>query len=243
MADEVWEKSPGEVVTIADRDCEATLGPSLMALVPGSVVVGEEACSETPDLLRLLSGERPTWLLDPLDGTSAFAAGSPDHGVMVALVVSGEAVLSVIHQPGHCRTIAAERGCGAWVVETGQRLSGTQSDHTVEGAVMTRFLPSDVRARIDRAAGRSATLSSGAAAACVEYPAIASGARDFILYWRTLAWDHVPGALVLTEAGGLAAHLDATPYRATADRAGLLVARNPGAWASARTRLGLDQYG
>lgn len=65
-----------------------------------------------------------------------------------------------------------------------------------------------------------------------------SGELDFALYWRTLPWDHVPGALFVSEAGGVAARLDRSPYKA-ADHArpGLLVARNPDVWGLVRASL------
>jgi fructose-1,6-bisphosphatase/inositol monophosphatase family enzyme len=59
-----------------------------------------------------------------------------------------------------------------------------------------------------------------------EYPLVASGARQFALYWRTLAWDHAPGALVLSEAGGTVTHLDGTAYRPAHPRQGLLLSGN-----------------
>jgi fructose-1,6-bisphosphatase/inositol monophosphatase family enzyme len=64
--EDIWEKSPGEVVTVADQECEKALSDRLCAAVPGSVVIGEEAAAEDPSLLRHLSGEQPVWLLDPL---------------------------------------------------------------------------------------------------------------------------------------------------------------------------------
>lgn len=93
------------------------------AAVTGSVVIGEEAAAEDPSLLRHLSGEHPVWPLDPLDGTGAFASGSPDYGVMAALVVNSETVLAIIHQPEHSRTLVAEHGAGAYETESGRRLA------------------------------------------------------------------------------------------------------------------------
>ena len=60
-----------------------------------------------------------------------------------------------------------------------------------------------------------------------EYPLIATGERDFALYWRTLIWDHAPGALVLSEAGGCVIHLDGARYDPLTPRSGLIVAYDP----------------
>lgn len=240
-AGDVWEKSPGELVTIADDECEAHLGPALLAAVPGSVLIGEEAASRDASLFSLLSGDGPVWLLDPLDGTSAFAAGSPDYAVMAALVARGETVLSVIHQPEYGRTFVAERGSGARELESGVPLSSTteRAPGHFRGAVMKRFLPPDVGKIIEANESRFPSLEPVTKTAGIEYPAIATGERDFMLYWRTLPWDHVPGSLLLSESGGKAAHLDGTRYRPEEQREGLLVARTAEVWNRARQELGI----
>lgn len=58
----------------------------------------------------------------------------------------------------------------------------------------------------------------------MEYPRIVEGDTDFLLFWRTLPWDHAPGALLLMEAGGAAVRPDGTTYRADDARTGLLAA-------------------
>jgi fructose-1,6-bisphosphatase/inositol monophosphatase family enzyme len=72
-----------------------------------------------------------------------------------------------------------------------------------------------------------------------EYPAVASAEEHFAVFWRTLPWDHAPGALVLAEAGGHVARLDGRPYRPAEKGAGLLVAQNRAVGESVRRGLGL----
>lgn len=238
---EVREKAAGEVVTVADEECEAHLGPALQALVPGSALVGEEAAAQDAGRVGLLSGAGPAWLLDPLDGTSAFAQGSPDYAVMAALLVGGETVLSVIHQPEYRRTFVAERGSGAYDFDSGVGLSAPRCTPAAQlrGAVMKRFLPAAMREAVGRNEGIFDALAPRTTSAGIEYPAIARVDRDFMLYWRTLPWDHAPGALLIAEAGGKAAHLDGSRYRPQNQREGLLVARTPELWERARGELGI----
>ncbi|GAB3816427.1 hypothetical protein GCM10027605_65450 [Micromonospora zhanjiangensis] len=75
--DEIEEKSPGQLVTVADRRAEQIIGDGLRALLPGSVVVGEEGVAEDAGQLEHLRESGPVWLVDPLDGTSNFTAGRP----------------------------------------------------------------------------------------------------------------------------------------------------------------------
>jgi len=81
-------------------------------------------------------------------------------------------------------------------------------------------------------------LTSGSRCAGHDYPEVAEGKLDFALYWRTLPWDHIPGALFVSEAGGVVARLDGTTYTAaTHARPGLLVARNLEMWTQVRDAL------
>src|SRR6476469_8687175 len=84
-----WEKAPGELVTNVDQRTEQRITAELLRLVPGSVVIGEEASAAYPSLLAALASQA-AWLLDPLDGTRNFAAGRPPFAVMLALLEHGQ---------------------------------------------------------------------------------------------------------------------------------------------------------
>ena len=234
---EVSEKSPGEVVTIADREAEALITRHLLAVLDAPVV-GEEATAENPALLLALREAPAVWLVDPLDGTANFVAGRPTYAVMAALVRHGETVAAWIVHPATGVSYAAERGSGAW--RDGVRLRCTPaSDDTaaLRGAVFTRFLPPSTRSHVEAAMSRFADAGLGTKAAGVDYPQLVEGLLDFSLYQRTLPWDHAPGTLLLTEAGGTAARPDATPYRPDDSRSGLLAARDPQCWQTVRKVL------
>ncbi|MCW2778450.1 MAG: Fructose,6-bisphosphatase, partial [Frankiales bacterium] len=217
------EKSPGELVSRVDREAEQLLTEGLAALTPGVAVVGEEAASADPSLLRSLAGDDAVWVVDPLDGTPQFLAGSPDHAVMLALVRSGVPVAAVVHQPQHGRTWTAERGSGTW--RDGVRLRTVPADlSALRGAVLRRFLDVPARARVEEDEHRFGDLTPVTTCAGVEYPRIVEGGADFLLFWRTLPWDHAPGALLLEEAGGVGVRPDGSAYRADDGRSGLLAA-------------------
>ncbi len=57
-------------------------------------------------------------------------------------------------------------------------------------------------------------IAPGQYCAGIDYPWVAEGKQDFLRFHKLLPWDHAPGILLLTEAGGVARHLDGTPYRA-----------------------------
>ena len=238
-ASDVNEKAPNELVTTADTEAEALLTRRLGELLPGVPVVGEEETSVRGAVPYELIGRADrVWLVDPLDGTSNFVAGSSDWGVMAALVEHGHTVLSWIWRPIDRGLFVAERGGGAWA--DGRRLERRQAPEEADrlrGGVLRRFLDESVRATVDRNAGRFVEVTTGRMCAAVEYPLIAQGDQDFAVFGRTLPWDHAPGALLVEEVGGVAWRHDGTPYRPDQTTSGLLVAAGEPAWATVRVEL------
>ncbi len=231
-------RPPGEWVTVADRAAESFLASRLTALLPGSVVVGEEAASADAAIAGHLASAGDVWLLDPLDGTANFATGTGPIAMMAALVRHGETVASWMLDPLSGRLACAERGAGAWLDGRKITCSAAAPAAALKGAVLRRFLPDALAGHVASAGPQFAELSSGTGCAGADYPAIVTGTQDFILYWRTLPWDHAPGVLFVREAGGAAQRLDGSPYRpAQHARHGLLVARNIATWHQALAAL------
>jgi fructose-1,6-bisphosphatase/inositol monophosphatase family enzyme len=71
----------------------------------------------------------------------------------------------------------------------------------------------------------------------VDYPRLVDGAQDFVLFHRTLPWDHAPGTLLLREAGGVARRPDGSRYRPADDGLGLLNAADEACWDTVRALL------
>ena len=235
---DVHEKAPGEVVTVADQEGERLLTRRLRAVLPGVPVVGEEACASDPKLVGALGGER-AWLLDALDGTSNFIAGSPHWAVMVALVERGSAVASWIWRPADRHLYVAEQGGGATCDGRALRRPSARGlpAHRLRGAVLTGYLDPPTAAAVDRNRHRFGAISAGHRCAGVDYPMLAEGGIDFLLFWRTLPWDHAPGVLLVEEAGGTARRLDGTPYLPAQTALGLLSAADAATWARASRLL------
>jgi fructose-1,6-bisphosphatase/inositol monophosphatase family enzyme len=236
LESQIHEKSPGELVTIVDREVESFLSRELARVVPGSVVVGEEACSANPELLHQLRSER-AWVVDPLDGTGNFIAGREQFAILLGYFEAGSCLASWLYRPIDGALYRAERGAGASV--SGSRWPVTRSAAAgLRGIVKTRFLPPPLREQVtSRAAVRLSEVLPGANCTAFDYPEIASGDVDFALYWRTLPWDHAACVLFIEEAGGIARRLDGAAYDPTDTREGLLVAGDESRWHAARAAL------
>lgn len=237
-ATDIVEKTAGEIVTIADREAEAIIARGLMDLRPGSRVVGEEACTADASLMANL-GDGVVWLVDPLDGTGNFAAGDGPFAVMAALMADGDPVAAWMFDPVADVMITAEQGSGAF--RNGTRIKAVGAPSTasaLRGVVATKFMPPELQTAMkSRVSKLGAVASPMMMCAGTEYPDIAFGTRHFAAYWRSLPWDHAPGALFLTEAGGHVARTNGARFRVDEPGPGLLAARNRDVWHAAQEVL------
>lgn len=216
LADEhVSEKNPGDLVTIADHESEALITAALQAAYPGALVLGEEAMAADPSLLERFAAAEHAFTVDPVDGTKNFVNGSPDHAVMVAEVRDGEVTRGWIWQPQLEASYVAELGGGAW--RNGERLSVTPA----RGDVPFRTAR---RSWVGRELGDLGTLEITWACCGVDYPHLIAGDARALLYSRSMPWDHLPGSLILTEAGGVIGQHDGSPLRPQLLSGGLVAA-------------------
>ncbi len=234
-AHEVELKSPGEEVTIADREAELMLDAGLSEILPEARLVGEEACAANPALLDNLD-QGTAWIIDPIDGTSNYAAGRPHFALMIGLVADGIAQAGWIYDPLANRMCHAIAGRGAYI--DGDRITArTSGSERPIAAISFKFMQPEARSLILAQSGDVLTHVDPPMCAGEQYPRIALGQNDIALYERTLPWDHVPGALFLTEAGGKVARLDGREYAFWDRGTGLLAASNPAIWDRAQQIL------
>lgn len=236
-AADVHEKSPNELVTPIDLAVEAALTEALTRWTPQAPCLGEEAISADPGLLGALPTAELCWLIDPLDGTSNFVAGSPHFAIMVAAVQRGTTVASWIHHPLSDLLYRAEIGAGAWCNDTRLHLTDPETTWQAQSiGAHVGFLPDGLKAPVAAAlssAGNSAVFGS----AGHEYPAVATGTKAAMLAYRILPWDHAPGALLVSEAGGAVIRFDGSPYGAAQQGHGLIAASGLASALDTRNRL------
>ena len=209
--------TPGDsedLVTVVDKAAERALIEQLSGIVPDAVFVGEEGVCENPALVSALASHERVWLIDPIDGTKNFARGSADFGVMLAFVENGTTQASWMAVPAaHPASylVVAERGSGTHI--NGTRVEDTrQVSRSPRGTVHTRMMPAAAGREVEARLRGKYEVNPSTGSAATEYSAILRGDKDFVIYYRLLPWDHAPGALAITEAGGVASHLSGEPY-------------------------------
>jgi len=213
-AGDIAEKAPGDLVTIADQAAERELGALLRGFVPGSAVVGEEAVAADPGVLGALAGPDPVWIVDPIDGTANFVAGSARFSTLVALAQHGRLLASWTYAPVFDRLATARAGGGAFLDGTPLRVRPWPGglDHLPVVVPIPIWYSAETRARVNNLSHTAVSLSyldtSG-----LEYIEVAAGRRTaMVITWENV-WDHAAGLLLVAEAGGVAVTRDGGAFR------------------------------
>ncbi|MDD0976755.1 3'(2'),5'-bisphosphate nucleotidase CysQ [Pseudomonas fontis] len=112
----VTAKADDSPVTAADLAAHRVIAEGLLALAPQIPVLSEEDCNIP---LSERQGWQRWWLVDPLDGTKEFIAGSEEFTVNIALIEQGQVVFGVVAIPTNGRCYFGGKGLGAWRSELG----------------------------------------------------------------------------------------------------------------------------
>jgi fructose-1,6-bisphosphatase/inositol monophosphatase family enzyme len=240
--DDVRQKTSAlDLVTEADINAERVITALLRERYPAAFVLGEEACEVDASRLGKLKDASLAFVLDPVDGTYNFATGVPLFGVMLAVVVNGETVAGIIHDPVGQDWIIGVKGAGSHIrsaVNTTRKVSVAQSAPVSEmlGAISWQFVADPLRTTLARNHARC-KASFGFRCAAHEYRLIASGHAHFAIFNKLMPWDHLAGALIHQEAGGHAARFDGSAYLPHHLDGGLLIAPDRASWQALRELL------
>ncbi|CAL9386709.1 inositol monophosphatase family protein [Streptomyces sp. Tu 3180] len=206
---------PHDLVTDADRKAELYLTEALAALLPGSVVVGEEAVHANPASYEAIRGEAPVWIVDPVDGTRQFVHGDSGFCTLVALVRRGVLYASWTFAPARDQLATAVRGKGAYL--DGERLHAGSPEPGRDLRVATSHpdYTTDEQKRALLGLWTEGVAPRSCGSAGLEYLAVARGESDATAFSWEAAWDHAAGLLLVEEAGGTHLTRAGEPFRIT----------------------------
>jgi myo-inositol-1(or 4)-monophosphatase len=193
------------LVTQADLEVGELLVNAVQAKYPDHNVVDEETGA-------LDRGSKYTWVIDPIDGTSNFAAGSPLYGVMLGLLEDAVPVAGGIALPAFGQIYVAAKGEGA---TCNNKPIHVTSLPKLENMLVSLGLHG--RSREDFQAGGEAVrklmpevLNLRSAASVFDSAMVANGTYGAYFSTRGYIWDCVAPHIVITEAGGVFTHFDGT---------------------------------
>lgn len=208
QAHEVTFKGEIDLVTEADRGCEALLIARIEKAFPGHGILAEETRGSE-------SQKQFTWIIDPLDGTTNYAHHYPVFCVSIALQRDGEVILGAVCNPMMEELFVAEKGGGACL--NGRRLAVSATTELTRSLLSTGF-PYDIRVNPNNninyfnvmALRAQAIRRAGAAALDLAY--VAAGRFDGFWELKLHPWDTAAGCLMVNEAGGTVTDLFGGPF-------------------------------
>jgi histidinol phosphatase-like enzyme (inositol monophosphatase family) len=189
----VERKSDRTPVTVADRGIERCWREAIARRHPDHGVLGEEEGSDRADAEWL-------WLLDPIDGTKAFASGNPLFGSLIGLLHRGVPVVGVLEASALGERWAAARGLGA---SHDGRPIRTRPARPLPDCVLYCTTPGALLAQPDVQRLRQQVQWTCWGGDCCSYGFVAMGGADLLVDFGLKPWDW--GALVpiVEEAGGV----------------------------------------
>jgi myo-inositol-1(or 4)-monophosphatase len=217
----VTEKSSvADIVTEFDVAVENLLKDSILKKFPDHEFLAEESAADGQVLT-----DKPTWIIDPIDGTANFVGGFPCFCVSIGFAVNKEVLYGIIYNPLTDEIFYAEKGQGAFLE---RRKSGTKekldisarkgrmrlSDSLISigfGVPIIRANTTDSEVvkfqelilentrRLQRSCREIRRIGSAALDLCY----VAAGRTDAYSEFGVKEWDVAAGLLILNESGGI----------------------------------------
>src|SRR5437763_8223137 len=197
----VREKAPADLVTEADLASQRVIRAFLAGRFPAHGFLGEE---DGPNQPRPGPDAPPTWIVDPLDGTTNYVHDVPQYCVSVGVQAAGDPVVGVVFDPRGQELFTAAKGQGAFL--NGERLSVSATAELGEALLSCGF-PADLRGqeqqlewwRLFSLRARS-LRRTGSTALNMAY--VAAGRFDGYWGFANNPWDVAGGIVLIREAGG-----------------------------------------
>jgi myo-inositol-1(or 4)-monophosphatase len=208
---QVKEKGRFDLVTDADLASQKAIQAHLSGCFPDHAFLGEE---EGAGKTRPGPDAPPTWIIDPIDGTTNYVHDFPFYCISIGLQIAGELVVGVVFDPSHNEMFTAAKGQGAWL---GTRRLQTSAATSLSQAMLATGFPPDLR-------GNERTLDwwryfsfqcqalrrTGSTALNLAY--VAAGRFDGYWAFDNHVWDVAGAAILVQEAGGVITNVDGTAY-------------------------------
>jgi 3'(2'), 5'-bisphosphate nucleotidase len=192
------DRSP---VTAADEAAESVILPALEELASDIPCVAEEASARSG--LPQIDLKARFFLIDPLDGTREFLAGSGEFTVNIGLIEGGRPVLGVVHLPALGATYAGGPA-GATLAVAGENPHAiTARPKPSDGVIVLASRSHNEGSELDRYLAEIPVSKRIAAGSSLKFCRIAEGLADlYPRFGRTMEWDTAAGQAVLAAAGG-----------------------------------------
>ncbi|XP_022665285.1 inositol monophosphatase 1-like isoform X2 [Varroa destructor] len=199
-----------DLVTDTDKGVEKLIIGNISAKFPDHKFIGEESTVEgcKHDLT-----DAPTWIIDPVDGTTNFVHTFPMVAVSVGLAVNKDIVLGIIYNPILDLLYTARKGKGAFVNDSKLKVSNCKK--LDKAIVMCEAGSGRAEERVHMVFENMKNILSRAhgirslGSACMNMVMVAGGNADAYQEFGLHCWDMAAAKLIVEEAGGVVMDMNA----------------------------------
>ncbi|HJD25589.1 MAG TPA: VanZ family protein [Candidatus Blautia intestinipullorum] len=209
--DAVHEKDgPANFCTDFDMEIQKFLIQGLGRILPGAEFFGEE---ETEGNAGSKASGEYTFYIDPIDGTTNFMFRYNHSCVSVGLAYQGKIAAGFVYNPYVDEMYSAVRGKGSFLNGKRLKIQDKSIDEGIAAFGCARYNDENVEVLFDTVKElfrRSLSIRSGGSAA-LDLCRIASGSNVIYLEMKLQPYDYAAASVIVEEAGGVIAQIDASP--------------------------------
>nr|XP_046264170.1 inositol monophosphatase 1 isoform X2 [Scatophagus argus]XP_046264171.1 inositol monophosphatase 1 isoform X2 [Scatophagus argus] len=207
------KSSSVDLVTQTDQKVEQLIIQSVKKKFPTHRFIGEESVAAgEPCLLT----DDPTWIIDPIDGTTNFVHGFPFVAVSIGFTVNKQMQFGVVFSCLEDKMFTARRGKGAFC--NGEPLQVSDQEDVTQSIIATEFGSSRDPEVVDRIFSSLRNILSipvhgvrSAGTAAINMCLVASGCVEAYYEIGPHVWDVAAGSLIVSEAGGVVMDVEGGP--------------------------------
>ncbi|XP_036940819.1 inositol monophosphatase 1-like [Acanthopagrus latus] len=199
------KSSSVDLVTQTDQRVEQLIIQSVKEKFPTHRFIGEESVAAgEPCVLT----DDPTWIIDPIDGTTNFVHAFPFVAVSIGFSVNKQVEFGVVYSCLEDKMFTARRGRGAFC--NGEPLQVSHQTDIKQSIIATEFGSSRDPEAVDKIFSSLRNVLCipihgvrGAGTAAVNMCLVASGCVEAYYETGIHVWDVAAGSLIVSEAGGV----------------------------------------
>ena len=197
-------KVDGSFLTEADMATQARISQALKQQYPDTAFLGEEMTAD--EQAELLNNSDSLWCLDPLDGTSNFAVGTPYYAISLALIERGVATLGIVHDPNRDECFVGIRGQGAFLNDQPLKVKPVDLP-LAQCTAMIDFKRLTPKLAMELVSQRPYASQRSYGSVALDWCWMAASRVHVYLHGASNVWDYAAGLLVFKEAGGFSSTL------------------------------------
>ncbi|XP_044919095.1 inositol monophosphatase 1 [Mustela nigripes] len=199
------KSSPADLVTATDQKIEKMLISSIKEKYPSHSFIGEESVAAGE---KSVLTDSPTWIIDPIDGTTNFVHRFPFVAVSIGFTVNKKMEFGVVYSCLEDKMYTGRKGKGAFC--NGQKLQVSQQEDITKSLLVTEFgssrTPETVRivlSNLEKLLCIPIHGIRGVGTAAVNMCLVAAGVADAYYEMGIHCWDMAGAGIIVTEAGGV----------------------------------------